>query len=40
MPPHRFHEQIVRQIVEQTFDVEFQNPVISPTSLTRDADGV
>ena len=40
VPSHRFHEQIVRQVVEQSFDVEFQNPVISPTSLARDADSV
>jgi site-specific DNA recombinase len=35
VPPDRAHDKIVVEIVEETFDVQIENPVEAPTSLTR-----
>src|SRR5580704_17321997 len=37
MLSHRLEQEIVRQIIEQTFDVELQNPIVLPAPLARDA---
>jgi hypothetical protein len=38
--PDRPQQKFVINIVEQTFDIELQNPVIFPAALTRDPDGI
>ena len=38
--PDRLQQKIVWKIVEQSFDVEFQNPVILPAPLASHADGI
>src|SRR5271165_3998055 len=37
MFPNGLKQQVVRDVVEQTFDVEFKDPVIFPAPLARDA---
>jgi len=37
MFPNGLMQQVVRDVVEQTFDVEFKDPVIFPAPLARDA---
>src|SRR5260370_42508580 len=37
MLPNRLHQQIVREVVKQAFDVEVENPVVPPTPFTCDA---
>src|SRR3974390_2238822 len=36
VPPHRFHQKLEVNVVEQALDVKLQNPVILPASLPCD----
>src|SRR3981081_1731586 len=38
--PDSPQQELVINIVEQTFDIELQNPVVSPAALTRYTDGI
>ena len=37
MLPNCLEQEFVRDVVEQTFDIELQNPVILPATLARNA---
>ena len=37
---HRFEQELMRNVIEQTFNIKFQNPVIRPATLPRDPDRI
>ncbi len=40
MLPNRAQQKRVVDVVEQTFDVKFQNPVVIPATLSRHSDSI